>query len=85
MNGWRVEMTDTALRDADAVLPDDLPSILRAIRLLARDPSTADVKKLKGEPDRWRMRVGKWRVIFRFNREEHILQIQSISDRKDAY
>jgi mRNA-degrading endonuclease RelE of RelBE toxin-antitoxin system len=44
-----------------------------------------DVRKLKGAEDRWRLRVGAWRVIFTVAREGHALLILRVLPRGKAY
>lgn len=85
MNGWRIEMSNQAIDNLTEIPPAQLPAILRAIRLLARNPSDSNIKKLKAKPNTWRLRVGKWRILFEFKQSEHIITFTSLSDRKDAY
>ena len=85
MNGWRLEMTDRAMENMADIPSNQLPAILRAIRLLAREPSGPHIKKLHAKTNTWRVRVGNWRILFEFNQSEHILKILNITDRKDAY
>ncbi len=40
-------------------------------------PQHADVKKLKNRPD-WRLRVGRFRVIFEVNEEEAVIVITQV-------
>ncbi len=44
-----------------------------------------DVLKMKGYADRWRQRVGDWRVIFTLDRTSRTLVVLSVAPRKDAY
>lgn len=41
------------------------------------------VRKLQGYNDRWRLRIGDWRVIFRFDNDGVL--VLEVSDRRDAY
>lgn len=73
------------MADLANIPPGQLPAILRAIRLLARDPSGASIKKLQASGSAWRLRIGSWRVFFEFNQNEHLVKVLKVSDRKDAY
>jgi mRNA interferase RelE/StbE len=43
-----------------------------------------DIKKLRNfKPPTWRLRVGRYRVLYR--REGQILIVAAVNDRKDAY
>jgi mRNA-degrading endonuclease RelE of RelBE toxin-antitoxin system len=43
----------------------------------------ANIKKLQGQRDEWRLRVGDWRVIFSLRSGEII--VLDILNRRDAY
>ena len=44
-----------------------------------------DIKKLKGEENLWRLRVGKWRALFDRDKACRRLVVFKVDDRKDAY
>ena len=45
-----------------------------------------NIKKLQGyTPETWRYRIGKFRVFYIVDKEEQILYILTVDDRKDAY
>jgi mRNA interferase RelE/StbE len=45
-----------------------------------------NIKKLQGySPDTWRYRIGKFRLFYIIEKEEQIIYILSIDDRRDAY
>ncbi len=49
-----------------------------------RREDSGDIKKLRdSKVPTWRLRVGRYRVLYR--REGHVLIVVAISDRKDAY
>ena len=54
---------------------------------LAEDPhsSTLDIKPLAGNPGIFRLRVGKYRIIFSIEEEIKLLSISSIMPRGDVY
>ena len=59
-----------------------------AITGLTKSPPEGDIKPLSGYSDgRMRLRVGGWRVIFRFDREGEIeiLFVLDIGNRGDIY
>lgn len=43
-----------------------------------------DIKKLKGFPNHYRLRVGRFRVLFKLQ-EEHVIIVYAILPRKKAY
>ena len=60
-------------------------NIVTAIDKLAEDPRPYGVKKLKGEDNAYRIRIGDYRVIYTIEDVIKIIEIQRIRHRKDAY
>lgn len=81
-----------ALRFSTAALkalqkaPADAAGRIRArLDELARDPfAAANVKKLTSHPG-YRLRVGDWRVIYLVRREEVVVHVVDIGQRKEVY
>ena len=48
-------------------------------------PIRLDIKKLKGHQDIYRIRVSGWRIIYRFDKDNNLIQIYDILPRKTAY
>ena len=42
-----------------------------------------DVKKLVGGGERWRLRIGDWRIIFKRRADE--IEVLRVANRRDAY
>ena len=70
-------------------LPKYVKSKIRTIlKVLEEYPVPAmkyDVKKIKGEEFTYRIRVGKYRLIYEIKEEEKEIRILGISHRKKAY
>ncbi len=69
---------------------EDLPAsigmrILRRIESLAATPRPRGCRKLMGATDLWRMRTGDYRVIYRIDDAQRIIDIVAIRHRRDAY
>ena len=69
----------------------DKKSVLRirkAIEGLTLTPPEGDIKSMQGYPDeRKRLRIGQWRVIFKYGKENtiDILFVLAIGNRGDIY
>ena len=50
---------------------------------LLRDNLQGDVKKLEAANNRYRLRVGNFRVLFTLERD--VIAVYAVKDRKDAY
>lgn len=58
----------------------------KALHKLSIDPSGGDVKKLRGDlPGAYRLRVGKWRVLFIRSDDARRIDIVLIEKRGDIY
>ena len=68
----------------------DLPSeaigrLLPKIRELSNNPRPVGCKKLKGFKDRWRIRVGDYRVVYAIDDGGKVVDITRIAHRKEVY
>lgn len=81
----KLEITEPAQKDLaemDAKTQERIKNVLD--RFLSH-PQTVDLKKLKGSSDMWRLRVGEWRIILRFDRKQEVLYVLRIRHRREAY
>jgi mRNA interferase RelE/StbE len=83
---WRVEVSKAARRDLRAVSdPAALRRLIRAIDGLEAGPFPPGVKKLAGEGEIWRLRVGDWRVCYRVDGDVLVVLVVMVGRRKDVY
>lgn len=67
-------------------LPHDVPRrIGQAIDGLETDPHPPGSKKLTGEDDLYRLRVGDYRVIYQVENRQLFVLVVSIGHRRDIY
>ena len=67
-------------------LPRDVQArVQAAIEALADDPFSGDVRKMAKHRNRWRLRVGNYRVIYEVNGHELVILIIAVGHRKDIY
>jgi mRNA interferase RelE/StbE len=55
------------------------------IDTLATNPRPAGVKKLKGEDDLWRMRVGDYRVVYEIRDRHLVVLVVTVGHRREVY
>ncbi len=84
-NLWRVVVTPRAEKDLRSVPPPDFRRIRVALDGLRIRPPRGDIVKLAGPVDEWRLRVGDWRVRFRYDAPARTVVITRVLPRKDAY
>ena len=80
---WR----ERAIRQLRTISQPAALTILRALTPLGDDPRRpdADIKKLAGYADRYRLRVGDYRVIYEIADEQLIILIVGVGHRREAY
>lgn len=85
MAEYRVTIKPSAAKEL-ALLPDSVASRAeKKIAALAAEPRPPGVKKLKGEPARWRIRIGDWRVIYEIDDGQRVVDVVYIRHRSKAY
>ena len=85
MADYNVVFVRSARRDLEA-LPDEIGErILARIRPLAKMPRPPGARKLRGESDLWRIRVGDYRVLYEIEDEIRRVEISYIRHRRDVY
>ena len=82
---WQVRWQSTARRDLSRLDPQIQDRVIVAVQRLATT-GEGDVLRLRGvQPPEWRLRVGQWRVRFRRNTAEQILDLLRVLPRDQAY
>jgi mRNA interferase RelE/StbE len=74
-----------ASRDLESLPADVVARLDSKILALRSDPRPAGVKKLKGEIDLWRIRVGDYRVIYSIDDRARVVDIVRVRHRSKAY
>ena len=60
--------------------------IKEGIEGLTQEPPIGDIKRLKGfQSTTYRLRIGKFRILFEHNEEKQVLFIKDIGSRGDIY
>lgn len=82
---YTVEFTTSALREFKALERSLQRRMATRIDALVNNPFPPGVKKLQGEPNLYRIRVGDYRVIYRIEAKRVTIFILKISHRRDVY
>ena len=86
MANYRVFIKPSAAKELEAVDPKkDRQRIVAGIRSLAEDPRPPGCEKLVGADDRYRIRVGRYRVIYSVGDGELVVVVVRVGHRKDVY
>ena len=86
MAGYSLFIKPSAIRELDDIpAKKDRHRIVSRIRKLATDPHPHGSDKLAGREDAWRVRQGRYRVIYRIDEETHAIEVVKVGHRKDVY
>ena len=86
MASYRVLIKPSAAREIEAVdQKRDRQRIVARILALAEEPRPVGSEKLAGESDRYRIRVGRYRIVYSIADDELFVLVVRVADRKDVY
>jgi mRNA interferase RelE/StbE len=82
---YTIEFTTSAIRELKALERAIQRRIATHIDLLAVAPFPPGSKKLQGEPNLYRIRVGDYRILYRVDGKRVTILIVKIGHRRDVY
>ena len=85
MSGYRIELASGVQKELDRLPARQVSRIVDAIRRLTDNPRPRGSKKLVGEENLYRIRVGIYRVIYAIFDDELVIVVVRVKHRKDAY
>jgi len=80
-----LEITRTAEKKLQSLPLSDQQRVAAAMRKLATDPRPRGCRKLTGYDDIFRIRVGRYRIIYSVEDSKLIILILKIGHRQDIY
>jgi mRNA interferase RelE/StbE len=85
MPRYRVEVSATAERQLRKLPRADQVRVVRTIQALSVDPRPPGSRKLAGHDDVFRVRVGRYRVLYAIEDRRLVIVVLKVGDRKDVY
>ena len=85
MAKYSLDIKQSAQKELDALDDALFSRIDRKILALAETPRPAGCKRLKGYRDKWRVRVGDWRVLYIIDDAAKLVSITRIAHRREVY
>ena len=82
---YRIEFTPKAQRDFKALDGSIRGRIARRIDSLADNPFPSGIKKIEGEDELYRLRVGDYRVLYQVQGRALLVLIVRIGHRREVY
>ena len=85
MANYKIVITETAERALYRLPKKIVPKIVAAIQSLTINPYPSGCRKLSGEQDTFRIRLGTYRIIYEIYKSTIEIKILKIGHRKDVY
>jgi mRNA interferase RelE/StbE len=82
---YTITFARSARRELEALDAPLVERIVAAIEALARAPCPRGCRKLRGERNLWRIRIGEYRVVYAVYDERQLVDIISVRYRSKAY
>ena len=82
---YRIELAPKAQRDFKALDGSIRRRIARRIDSLAENPYPQGIKKIEGEDELYRLRIGDYRVLYQVKGKILLVLIVGIGHRRDIY
>jgi len=84
MAAYSLFLKESVQKDFYGIPKRDLRKILSRIKSLANDPRPSRCEKLTGQ-DRYRIRQGRYRIVYAVQDEEHAVTVVKVGHRRDIY
>lgn len=85
MASYRIEVTATAEKQLEKIRGEDRLRIVRALLSLAVDSRPTGCRRLQGYEDVYRIRVGRYRVLYSIDGTRIIVTVLKVAHRRDLY
>jgi mRNA interferase RelE/StbE len=85
MASYRVEVSATAERQLRKLSRPDQVRLIRSMQALSSDPRPPGCRKLSGYDDVFRIRVGRYRILYSIEDRRLVIIVLKVGDRKDVY
>jgi mRNA interferase RelE/StbE len=82
---YRIELTPKAERDFNSLDGSVRRRIKQRIDSLAENPFPSGIKKIEGEDELYRLRVGDYRILYQVKGKILLVLIIGIGHRRDIY
>lgn len=83
---WEIRYRSSVEKDTSRLPEGIRAGILDRLRCMGLDPFPAGCKKLRGQKNRFRIKVaGDYRIVFSVFQTENVIIIEFVGHRKDAY
>jgi mRNA interferase RelE/StbE len=85
VSNYRVAFTASAEKELHALPANVVARMMSRIGNLAGNPRPPGCKKLKGGVKEWRIRVGKYRIVYEIDDRARTVDVTRVAHRREVY
>jgi mRNA interferase RelE/StbE len=85
VNGYQLTFARSARKELEALLASVVARAFPRIEALAHNPRPVGSRKLQGENNLWRIRVGEYRVIYSVDDRRRLIDTTAVRHRSEVY
>jgi len=85
MASYEIEISRTAEKQLGKLAEEDQLRVVRAVMALANQPRPRGARKLTGFDEVFRIRVGRYRVLYTVSDTRLVILVLKIGHRRDVY
>ena len=72
---WDLQIDRSVFKVLKKMPQNEAGAVLQAIRLLPANPYFGDIRKMEGEENSWRRRIGSYRIFYKIKVPEKIILV----------
>jgi mRNA interferase RelE/StbE len=85
VGAYSLNLKTSAAKEVDALPRADRKRVVARIAGLSDDPRPPGSEKLAGHDDRFRVRQGRYRIVYSVDDRLHVVVVVKVGHRKDVY
>ena len=86
MARYSVRIKTSAIKEIEALSPKrERQRIVRRIEALGNDPRPRGCQKMAGDDERYRVRQGRYRIVYKIDEAGRVVEVFKIGHRRDVY
>ncbi len=78
---WALIVNESVRKTLKRIPRPDAERIIKALEELTINPYAGDIRKMEGEDDTWRRRIGAYRIQYEVLTSERIIRVFEVSRR----
>lgn len=82
---YKIRWKTSAKKELRKIEASLIPTVIEAVERLAENPLPVGYRKLVGATRLYRIRIGKYRIVYEIENDQMVIVIVRVRHRKNAY